>query len=57
MIEDLERERPGTKAILLAALSNVRPSHLLDRRLWVELGIAAARDASEEVLAIERLVR
>ena len=33
LIDDLERERPGTKAIMLAALQNVRPSRLLDRGL------------------------
>ena len=31
MIDQLEADRPGTKAIMLAALQNVRPSHLLDR--------------------------
>jgi tRNA 2-thiocytidine biosynthesis protein TtcA len=34
MLDDLERARPGTKSIMLAALQNVRPSHLLDRDLW-----------------------
>jgi tRNA 2-thiocytidine biosynthesis protein TtcA len=33
LIDDLERERPGTKAVMLAALQNVRPSRLLDRGL------------------------
>jgi tRNA 2-thiocytidine biosynthesis protein TtcA len=42
MLDDLERERPGTKAIMLAALQNVVPSHLLDRELWARLGLAAA---------------
>ena len=61
-IDDLERERPGTKAIMLAALQNVRPSHLLDARLWKDLGIHSA--SSEDVLletaspiAEDRLVR
>ncbi len=40
---DLERGRPGTKAIMLAALQNVVPSHLLDRNLWASLGRGAAR--------------
>jgi tRNA 2-thiocytidine biosynthesis protein TtcA len=39
MIDQLEAERPGTKAVMLAALQNVRPSHLLDRRLWRALGV------------------
>ena len=29
---------------MLAALQNVRPSHLLDRGLWARLGLAAARE-------------
>ncbi|HEY8087221.1 MAG TPA: tRNA 2-thiocytidine(32) synthetase TtcA [Polyangiaceae bacterium] len=44
MLDDLEVGRPGTKAIMLAALQNVRPSHLLDRGLWGELGLHRARE-------------
>jgi tRNA 2-thiocytidine biosynthesis protein TtcA len=47
MIDDLEAQRPGTKAIMLAALQNVRPSHLLDRSLWSSLGLHAAPDAPD----------
>jgi tRNA 2-thiocytidine biosynthesis protein TtcA len=62
MIDELEAGRPGTKAVMLAALQNVHPSHLLDRRLWRALGVHAARedeDARESgaVIAEERLVR
>src|SRR5580692_2644351 len=62
MITEWERKRPGTKAIMLAALQNVRPSHLLDVGLWRTLGIAAAPDErrdSEEglVMPLSRLVR
>jgi tRNA 2-thiocytidine biosynthesis protein TtcA len=46
MITDWERRRPGTKAIMLAALQNVRPSHLLDARLWKALGIQAASEST-----------
>lgn len=42
MIDALERDRPGTKTIMLSALSNVRPSQLLDRDLWNKLGLAVA---------------
>jgi tRNA 2-thiocytidine biosynthesis protein TtcA len=45
MIDALEKEQPGTKAIMLAALQNVRPSQLLDQRLWKALGLAAATEA------------
>ena len=40
-------ERPGTKAVMLAALQNVRPSHLLDRGLWRALGVHGAIDAED----------
>jgi tRNA 2-thiocytidine biosynthesis protein TtcA len=30
MLDDLEKTRPGTKTIMMAALQNVKPSHLLD---------------------------
>ena len=46
MIDQLEAQRPGTKAVMLAALKNVRSSHLLDRRLWQALGIHGAPDES-----------
>jgi tRNA 2-thiocytidine biosynthesis protein TtcA len=42
LIDQLEREHPGTKTVMLSALQNVRPSHLLDQRLWKALGLAAA---------------
>jgi tRNA 2-thiocytidine biosynthesis protein TtcA len=48
MIDDIERQRPGTKAIMLAALGNVRPSHLLDRGLWSALGVHAATEEGEQ---------
>jgi tRNA 2-thiocytidine biosynthesis protein TtcA len=63
MIDQLEADRPGTKAVMLAALQNVRPSHLLDRRLWSALGVQGAREDEETagrdaaVIAEQRLVR
>jgi tRNA 2-thiocytidine biosynthesis protein TtcA len=47
MISDWERKRPGTKAVMLAALQNVHPSHLLDKGLWRSLGILAAKEEGE----------
>ena len=44
MLNELEAKNPGTKQSMLAALMNVRPSHLLDRDLWKRLGLDAARD-------------
>jgi tRNA 2-thiocytidine biosynthesis protein TtcA len=61
LIDDLERQRPGTKTVMLAALQNVRPSHLLDRGLWAALGTMPARDddpsTSETTIGERRLVR
>jgi tRNA 2-thiocytidine biosynthesis protein TtcA len=63
MINQLEADRPGTKAVMLAALQNVRPSHLLDRRLWKTLGVQGARDDEDAaggeggIIAEQRLVR
>jgi tRNA 2-thiocytidine biosynthesis protein TtcA len=63
MINQLEADRPGTKAVMLAALQNVRPSQLLDRRLWSALGMHGAREDEETpgrdgaVIAEQRLVR
>jgi tRNA 2-thiocytidine biosynthesis protein TtcA len=63
MLDDLEAQRPGTKASMLAALQNVRPSHLLDRGLWHVLGVHAASESdgssrgAEGLVPEQRLVR
>ena len=63
LIDRLEREHPGTKTVMLSALQNVRPSHLLDQGLWRALGLAAApddeteRDVAATPLAPQRLLR
>jgi tRNA 2-thiocytidine biosynthesis protein TtcA len=64
MLDDLERERPGTKTIMLSALQNVRPSHLLDRGLWQALGVhgapdeaGALADTREALVDVGHLVR
>ena len=31
---DIERRMPGRKETMIRALANVRPSHLLDRRIF-----------------------
>jgi tRNA 2-thiocytidine biosynthesis protein TtcA len=49
LLDQWELDRPGTKAVMLAALQNVRPSHLLDRGLWQKLGLKVAREPSESV--------
>jgi tRNA 2-thiocytidine biosynthesis protein TtcA len=40
LLDQLERDRPGTKRSMLAALHNVRPTHLLDQGLWRALGLS-----------------
>ncbi len=51
MLDDLEAKHPGTKQNMLAALKNVRPSHLFDQGLWKKLGleVAVEREAAVEV--------
>ena len=34
MLEDIEKRMPGRKDTMIRALSNTRPSHLLDRKLF-----------------------
>jgi len=57
MLDEMERARPGTKAIMLAALQNVRPSHLLDRDLWRTMGLSVAREQDGTVVPMTRLAR
>ncbi len=49
LLGDLEARHPGTRANMLAALANVRPSHLLDPRLWHALGLEVAADDESEL--------
>ncbi|HMI89510.1 MAG TPA: tRNA 2-thiocytidine(32) synthetase TtcA [Polyangiaceae bacterium] len=44
LLAAMEREHPGIRASMLAALTNVRPSHLLDKDLWKKLGLEVARE-------------
>jgi tRNA 2-thiocytidine biosynthesis protein TtcA len=40
MIADIERRMPGRKDTMIRALANVRPSHLLDRRIFDFAGLS-----------------
>ncbi len=40
MLDDIERRMPGRKETMIRALSNSRPSHLLDRTLFDFVGLA-----------------
>lgn len=43
LLDGLEAEHPDVRASLLTALTNVRPTHLLDVKLWKRLGLEVAR--------------
>jgi len=45
MLNDIEKRMPGRKDIMIRALGNVRPSHLLDPKLFDFLGLQGAPDA------------
>ncbi len=47
LLAELEQRQPGVMANMLAALRNVRPSHLLDQRLWAQLGLTVAQTDDE----------
>src|SRR6478735_9613353 len=44
MLDDMERKMPGRKDIMIRALGNVRPSHLLDPKLFDFLGLTAPKE-------------
>ncbi|MCC6554949.1 MAG: tRNA 2-thiocytidine(32) synthetase TtcA [Polyangiaceae bacterium] len=46
LLADLDARHPGARQNMLAALRNVRPSHLLDRGLWERLGLEVAREGA-----------
>ena len=43
MLDDIEKRMPGRKDIMIRALGNVRPSHLLDPKLFDFLGLGTQR--------------
>jgi tRNA 2-thiocytidine biosynthesis protein TtcA len=54
MLEDIEKRMPGRKDTMIRALTNVRPSHLLDRGLFDFAGLnAAMRTAVEAAPAFD----
>jgi tRNA 2-thiocytidine biosynthesis protein TtcA len=44
-LTELEAKAPRAKDSMLAAMTNVKPSHLLDRDLWNKLGLHAAAES------------
>lgn len=63
LLADLDARSPGARANMLAALTNVRPTHLLDKDLWRALGLHIAppedetRDRPGDLLPVDGLVR
>ncbi|PBB68271.1 tRNA 2-thiocytidine(32) synthetase TtcA [Mesorhizobium sp. WSM4312] len=53
MLEDIERRMPGRKDTMIRALSNTRPSHLLDRKLFdfaaLNQTLITGQDASDDI--------
>lgn len=52
LLTELEVLAPKAKESMLAALGNVRASHLLDRSLWAQLGISDAIATSDAELGV-----
>jgi tRNA 2-thiocytidine biosynthesis protein TtcA len=61
LLDGVERENPGAKNVMLSALQNARPSHLLDQGLWRALGLPVAHEDDEgpakAQIPAQRLVR
>lgn len=63
LLADLDARSPGARQNMLAALTNVRASHLLDKDLWRALGLKVAppeeaeRDPSASLLPAAGLLR
>jgi tRNA 2-thiocytidine biosynthesis protein TtcA len=55
LIADLDRENPKVRGNLFAALSNVRPTHLLDRELSVALGLPETEAPAGDAKTVRRL--
>lgn len=63
LLADLDARSPGARQNMLAALTNVRASHLFDKDLWRALGLRVAppegdeRDRSADLLPAAGLLR
>ena len=54
MLDDMERKMPGRKDTMIRALGNVRPSHLIDRKLFdfAALAVSPAAGGEEDADAL-----
>jgi tRNA 2-thiocytidine biosynthesis protein TtcA len=61
LLADLDQANPGVRESMLAALGNVRPSHLLDASLWKRLDLSVANELDDvkagATIPAARLVR
>jgi tRNA 2-thiocytidine biosynthesis protein TtcA len=66
LLAEMDVKFPGTRQNMLAALGNVRPSHLFDKGLWKKLGLEVAVEhegsgsfAADpgDMIPVERLLR
>ena len=66
LLAEMDVKFPGTRQNMLAALGNVRPSHLFDKGLWKRLGLEVAvehdsasafTEGAGDMIPAERLLR
>jgi tRNA 2-thiocytidine biosynthesis protein TtcA len=57
MLEDWEKQRPGTKTNMLRALANSRPSHLLDPSLFDFSGLKPQSDTAASAVPAQPSTR
>jgi len=57
LIADLDRDNPKVRNNLFAALSNVRPTHLLDAELTDALGARPASEHRDDGVVAPRRLR
>jgi tRNA 2-thiocytidine biosynthesis protein TtcA len=55
LLTELERENPDIRRSLFASLGNVRPTHLLDKKLLAKEPAAEASEAEDSLIRLSRL--
>jgi tRNA 2-thiocytidine biosynthesis protein TtcA len=53
LLKDLEALAPRARESMLAAMGNVRPSQLLDKKLWASLGLPVAQGDDKTLASLE----
>jgi tRNA 2-thiocytidine biosynthesis protein TtcA len=57
LLDDLESKHPTLRQTMLAAMGNVNPSHLFDKKLYAKHDAQDAREGSSELIAPAALLR